>query len=109
MIFCHYCANLLVVIDSGAGNKWACKTCPYEYPIEKNYREREFLTRKEVDDVLGGEDSWQNVDSTRFDCPKDCGSDRAFYMQIQIRSADEPSTTFYRCTNAKCAFQWREN
>ena len=27
-------------------------------------------------------------------------------MQIQIRSADEPMTTFYRCTNAKCANQW---
>ncbi|KDE08520.1 DNA-directed RNA polymerase III subunit RPC10 [Microbotryum lychnidis-dioicae p1A1 Lamole] len=109
MIFCNYCANLLVVIDSGAGNKWACKTCPYEYPIKKSYREREFLTRKEVDDVLGGEDSWKNVDSTAYDCPKECGANRAFYMQIQIRSADEPSTTFYRCTNAKCAFQWREN
>ncbi|SCZ89966.1 BZ3500_MvSof-1268-A1-R1_Chr1-3g01695 [Microbotryum saponariae] len=144
MIFCNYCANLLVVIDSGAGNKWACKTCPYEYPIKKSvsqgpvleggelknalilttsrvqlggqYREREFLTRKEVDDVLGGEDSWKNVDSTAYDCPKECGANRAFYMQIQIRSADEPSSqsfflqsTFYRCTNAKCAFQWREN
>jgi hypothetical protein len=30
------------------------------------------------------------------DCPKECGSERAFFMQIQIRSADEPSTTFYK-------------
>lgn len=30
------------------------------------------------------------------DCKKECGADRAFYMQLQIRSADEPSTTFYR-------------
>ena len=29
-------------------------------------------------------------------------------MQIQIRSADEPMTTFYRCTNMKCNFIWRE-
>jgi len=28
-------------------------------------------------------------------------------MQIQIRSADEPMTTFYKCT--KCSYQWREN
>jgi hypothetical protein len=28
------------------------------------YVERTYLKRKEVDDVLGGEDSWKNVDST---------------------------------------------
>ena len=30
-------------------------------------------------------------------CKKECGNERAFYMQLQIRSADEPMTTFYRC------------
>ncbi|ORY88514.1 putative Rpc11-DNA-directed RNA polymerase III subunit C11 [Leucosporidium creatinivorum] len=109
MIFCPYCANLLTVADCGGLNKWSCKTCPYEYPIEKAYTERTHLARKEVDDVLGGEDSWANVDSVRVDCKKECGADRAFYMQLQIRSADEPSTTFYRCCNPKCAFQWRED
>lgn len=29
-------------------------------------------------------------------CPQDCGNDRAYYFQLQIRSADEPMTTFYR-------------
>lgn len=28
------------------------------------YTERTHLSRKEVDDVLGGEDSWKNVDKT---------------------------------------------
>ncbi|KAK4046449.1 RNA polymerase III C11 subunit [Microbotryomycetes sp. JL201] len=72
------------------------------------YIERIHLERKVPDDVLGGEDSWKNVDSTPADCKK-CGHDRAFFMQLQIRSADEPMTTFYRCCNAKCAYQWREN
>lgn len=35
---CPYCANLLTIEDTGGQNKWACKTCPYEYPIEKNVR-----------------------------------------------------------------------
>jgi DNA-directed RNA polymerase III subunit RPC11 len=30
----------------------------------------------------------------------------AYFMQIQIRSADEPMSTFYKC--CKCANQWRE-
>lgn len=48
------------------------------------------LKRKEVDDVMGGEDSWKNVDSTDAPCPK-CENPKAYFMQLQIRSADEPS------------------
>ena len=59
------------------------------------------LERKEVDDVLGGKEAWENVDQTDSQCPvESCGSVRAYFMQIQIRSADEPMTTFYKCV--KC-------
>ncbi|GAA5847414.1 hypothetical protein JCM3766R1_002232 [Sporobolomyces carnicolor] len=109
MIFCPYCANQLGLVEGSTGNKFGCLTCPYEYPLEKRYMERTYLKRKAVDDVLGGEDSWKNVDSTEVECPKECGSERAFFMQIQIRSADEPSTTFYKCCNMQCNHQWREN
>jgi DNA-directed RNA polymerase subunit M/transcription elongation factor TFIIS len=27
---------------------------------------------------------------------------------IQTRSADEPSSIFYRCQNSKCKHQWQE-
>ena len=36
-----------------------------------------------------------------------CGSTKAYYRQMQIRSADEPMTTFYKCV--ECGAQWREN
>lgn len=62
--------------------------------------------RKEIDDVLGGQGSWDNVDQTRTQCPT-CGHDKAYFFQLQIRSADEPMTTFYKCVN--CTHQWREN
>ena len=39
-------------------------------------------------------------------CPK-CTNRRAYYQQLQIRSADEPMTTFYKCT--ECGFRWRED
>ncbi|KAK9897918.1 putative Rpc11-DNA-directed RNA polymerase III subunit C11 [Cystobasidium minutum MCA 4210] len=110
MIFCPTCANMLTLAKSNQDDyRFTCASCPYEYPMRgKQYVETNYLTRKQADDVLGGEDSWKNVDSIEATCPK-CDHRRAFYMQIQIRSADEPSTTFYRCTRPECAHQWKEN
>lgn len=39
-------------------------------------------------------------------CPY-CEHDVAYFQQIQIRSADEPMTTFYRCAN--CEKTWSDN
>ncbi|MFX1504526.1 MAG: transcription factor S [Promethearchaeota archaeon] len=38
-------------------------------------------------------------------CEK-CGNNEAFYWQLQTRSADEASTTFYRCK--QCGNTWRD-
>ena len=38
-------------------------------------------------------------------CPK-CKNEEAETWQEQTRSADEPSTSFFRCT--KCKYTWRE-
>lgn len=53
--------------------------------------------------MLSKED-YKNVDKTRIDCPK-CDSLEAYFMMIQIRSADEPSTIFYKCV--ACEHDWR--
>lgn len=50
---------------------------------------------KEVDDILGGAAAWENADCTDATCPK-CDNRRAYYYQVQTRSADEPMSTFYR-------------
>jgi DNA-directed RNA polymerase III subunit RPC11 len=66
------------------------------------------MPKKEVDDVLGGEGAWDNVDQTKILCPTGhCSGQKAYFYQLQIRSADEPMTTFYKCTS--CGHQWREN
>ena len=102
MLFCPNCANVVTVLPSSSTgeNKWTCPTCPYEFPMQLPVSSRMYLQRKQVDDVMGGEDSWKNVDSTEgtlaasltpVTCPK-CDNDRAYFMQLQIRSADEPST-----------------
>lgn len=66
---------------------------------------------KQVDDVLGGKAAWANVDKMpgassssmvhprggsliyAVVCTK-CDHKGAYYRQVQIRSADEPTTTF---------------
>ncbi|KAI9597433.1 DNA-directed RNA polymerase III subunit RPC10 [Syncephalis fuscata] len=107
MHFCPTCANVLLVRTDRSPHEFFCQTCPYKHPIETAVGDRTNFQRKEVDDVLGGAKAWENVDSTPETCPK-CEHTRAYYMQIQTRSADEPMTTFYKCCNHACGYQWRE-
>jgi DNA-directed RNA polymerase III subunit RPC11 len=86
--------------------RFYCQTCPYVQAIGETITKKLPLTRKKVDDVLGGEAAWENVDQTDATCPS-CSNGKAYFMQIQIRSADEPMTIFYRCT--KCAKTWSAN
>lgn len=85
---CPTCGNMLIVDKSEADgqHRFSCMTCPYDYPIagkqvrpgcltqrfevifddgrcRTKYVETNYLQRKQADDVLGGEDSWKNVDS----------------------------------------------
>lgn len=110
LTFCPNCANMLVIsLEDGGSNKFQCLTCPYEFRLSgMQIYDRKKLSRKTVDDVLGGDGAWENVDQTKVQCPVDsCGEDKAYFFQLQIRSADEPMTTFYKCV--KCGHKWREN
>ncbi len=104
MLFCPTCANLLLIEKTHAADfRFYCKTCPYIYVVQENFVKKMQLERKEVDDVLGGKDAWKDVDQTTVQegCTQ-CGNKKAYFMQIQIRSADEPMTIFYKCT--KCSY-----
>ncbi|KAG4106694.1 putative Rpc11-DNA-directed RNA polymerase III subunit C11 [Neocallimastix lanati (nom. inval.)] len=104
--FCPSCGNMLLLQINVQGiQEFYCQTCPYVFPIIRPQTQVTHFKRKEVDDVLGGAKAWENVDSTEATCPK-CENGKAFFMQIQTRSADEPMTIFYKCT--ECGFQWRE-
>lgn len=106
--FCSVCGNLLFVEDSGLGRlRFTCNVCPITKNITKTLVNRDFYKLKEIDDVLGGEEAWKNVDSTEETCPK-CSHPRAYFLQLQTRSADEPMTTFYRCCNHECSHNWRD-
>ncbi|KAK0733731.1 hypothetical protein B0T26DRAFT_736602 [Lasiosphaeria miniovina] len=111
ILFCPYCANLLILsrMDTG-GNRLECRTCPYELPIDdKNiYYSRKTFPHKEKEDVFGGPGAWDNAQKGRVQCTMaNCNGFEAAFFQVQIRSADEPMTTFYKCMT--CGSRWREN
>lgn len=106
MIFCPTCGNMLIVRENYSVQRvFACQTCPYQHKIENKISRVIPLEKKQVDDVLGDE-IWETAQKTNIRCIA-CENDTAYFMQIQTRSADEPSTVFYRCT--KCAKKWNEN
>ncbi|KAN0119748.1 putative DNA-directed RNA polymerase III subunit C11 [Hyaloscypha variabilis] len=119
LLFCPSCSNVLTVSTttpaaSGEGdsheavNRLECQTCPYQYILKKRYYERKTFTRKEREDVFGGPGAWDNADKAQMQCPKEgCDGETAAFFQVQIRSADEPMTGFYKCMT--CGNRWREN
>ncbi|KAI8803480.1 hypothetical protein BJ742DRAFT_828476 [Cladochytrium replicatum] len=108
MFFCPLCGNLLLIQTDGGQNDLVCSTCPYKCPVRKPITKKIFFLNKEQDDVLGGEGAWDNVQATEANCPgKGCDNTRAYFFQLQIRSGDEPMTTFYKCTD--CGLKWKEN
>jgi len=46
------------------GQSFVCRTCPYEFVVDKEYYNRRMSRVKKVDDVMGGAAAWQNVDQT---------------------------------------------
>uniref|UniRef100_A0A0D6R9A9 DNA-directed RNA polymerase subunit n=1 Tax=Araucaria cunninghamii TaxID=56994 RepID=A0A0D6R9A9_ARACU len=111
MEFCPTCGNMLQIERPYGVIKalrFFCPTCPYVFPIKGKITKKIPLAKKEVDDVFGGEEAWKNVDRTEATCPK-CNHGQAYFMQIQIRSADEPMSTFYKCCNFQCQFRWRQD
>ncbi|WPT12693.1 DNA-directed RNA polymerase III subunit RPC10 [Picochlorum sp. SENEW3] len=99
-LFCPTCANLLQVEKVQGLHYQKCSSCPYVFEISSTISKQVALERKEVDDVLGGEDAWKNVQKASAVC-ESCGNKEAYFREIQTRSADEPATLFFRCT--KCA------
>lgn len=70
---CPSCSNLLIVTrvtssteheqDRGK-NRLECRTCPFQFVIDKRYYDRMTLKPKEVEDIVGGKDSFEHVDKT---------------------------------------------
>ena len=99
MKFCPNCEVRLKKSDSGL----MCPKC--------DYTERSTSTTKKVREedvsefnVLEESEGQETLPTIKIDCGK-CGHDEAVWWMLQTRSADEPTTQFYRCV--KCNHTWR--
>ena len=103
MKFCPKCEVKLKNSDSGL----QCLQCGYtegqkEKPAKK-------ITNEEEPDfsLLAFEENEgdESLPTVKIECEK-CGHGEAVGWMFQTRSADEPTTRFYRCQ--KCKYTWRD-
>ena len=108
--FCPECSSLLrkKIFD---GKPFLACRCGYKQEtehdnseIQKKIEEKKEALKENLI-VVSEEDRISVNPIVRRDCPK-CDNKEAEAWQEQTRSADEPSTSFFRCT--KCKFTWRE-
>ncbi len=103
MKFCPKCGSRLKNKQMDGKMVLACIKCDYsEEGIE---RKSEVINRDDVAlKIIGEESNIETMPTIKIDCPK-CGHDTAVWWMLQTRSADEPTTQFYRCV--KCNHTWR--
>ena len=100
MKFCPNCEVRLKKTDTGL----RCPKCDYtegDVTTTKQVKEEEEVSEF---NVLEKSDGQETLPTIKIDCEK-CGHDQAVWWMLQTRSADEPTTQFYRCI--KCNFTWR--
>ena len=101
MKFCPNCEIKLKKSDSGL----QCPKCDYVEGQEN----KQTKTLVEEDhpsefNVIAENEGDETLPTIKIECEK-CGNDEAVWWMLQTRSADEPTTQFYRCT--KCRNTWR--
>lgn len=116
MLFCPYCGTLLS-LERGSNTphfRYCCPTCRFVSPV----RSQQTVECHVETGANGGkfghllnDTELMIVDEktgckTQVRCASaDCGGQEAYFVQMQLRSADEPPTTFYECT--KCKTRWK--
>lgn len=95
MQFCPKCGIRL--------KKGVCSKCGYS-ETEKQETKKESAGIDKSFMVLEETDGKEALPTIKIDCEK-CGHTEAVWWMLQTRSADEPTTQFYRCI--KCNHTWR--
>ncbi len=109
--FCPDCSSLLRKKNKDGIIYLFCK-CGYQKKLETNenvIKQMVIKKKKALEKnllILSEEDRISIHPKVSKICPK-CGYAEAEAWQRQMRSADEPSTSFFKCV--KCKYTWREN
>jgi DNA-directed RNA polymerase subunit M len=107
--FCPECENMLRKKLMDGKPSLACR-CGYHQDIVPNDVEVQNNIQKKNDAlknnliVVSEDDKISIHPIVSKDCPK-CKNDKVEAWQEQTRSADEPSTSFFRCTKCKHTFR----
>ena len=102
MQFCPNCEVKLKNSDVGL----QCPQC--NYTEEEKAKPTKRIVNEEPDFSLlafEGNEGEESLPTIKIDCEK-CGHGEAVGWMFQTRSADEPTTRFYRCL--KCKYTWRD-
>lgn len=102
MKFCPNCEIKLKKSDSGL----QCPKCDYVEGNEISKKTKKVIEEETESEfnVLAENEGEEALPTIKIECEK-CGNDEAVWWMLQTRSADEPTTQFYRCT--KCRYTWR--
>jgi len=85
--------------------KFVCNSCGYvEEPTQQIVISSASKSHKDII-ISDNNINISTLSKTKVECPK-CGNNEAYWWMVQTRSADEPPTTFYKCT--KCGHTWRD-
>ncbi|MFX1497254.1 MAG: transcription factor S [Promethearchaeota archaeon] len=109
--FCPNCSSLLRKKTENGINYLFCR-CGYQREAKKNVDDTERIVQKKKKAlekklvILSDKDKISIHIKVNEICPK-CGHTQAEAWQRQMRSADEPSTSFFKCL--KCNHTWRKN
>ena len=103
MKFCTICDIRLK--KSSGSSVLSCSKCDYTEGQESKSPNHTSQEASKSDFLVLDENEGKDAMPTiEIDCEK-CGNNEAVWWMLQTRSADEPTTQFYRCT--KCEYTWR--
>ena len=102
-----FCPKCEVRLKKSNTTSAICPKCGYsENTAKEKKKENKKETKEELSklNVVEGDEGKETLSTIKIDCEK-CGNNEAVWWMLQTRSADEPTTQFYRCT--KCRHTWR--
>lgn len=101
MKFCPKCEVRLKPADSES--EFVCPKCGYSEKGTKAKKKAKAEDRSTIN-ILDEKEKKETLPVIKIECTK-CGNNEAVWWMLQTRSADEPTTQFYRCVS--CSFTWR--